>query len=72
MKPGGEAPFEPYHARAYRYFRRVTQDHQEAQDLVQELFLRLLVALKGYEASERETEWVFRSLRRFECNDPGR
>jgi RNA polymerase sigma-70 factor (ECF subfamily) len=63
VKPSGEALFERYHVRAYRYFRRVTQNHQEAQDLVQELFLRLFVALKGYEASERETEWVFRVAR---------
>jgi RNA polymerase sigma factor (sigma-70 family) len=62
-KPSVEALFERYHARIYRYFRQVTSQHEEAQDLMQELFLRLLRGWRTYEASGRETEWVFRAAR---------
>jgi RNA polymerase sigma-70 factor, ECF subfamily len=63
MKPGTEALFERHHARVYRYFRQVTGRHEDAQELVQELFLRLLRGWRTYQASGRETEWVFRAAR---------
>lgn len=63
MKPSTEALFERHHAGVYRYFRRVTGRHDEAQELAQELFLRLLRGWRAYEATGHEAAWVFRSAR---------
>jgi len=63
MKPTAEALFERYHARIYRYFRQVAGRHEDAQDLAQELFLRLVRGWDRYQASGRETGWVFRAAR---------
>jgi RNA polymerase sigma-70 factor (ECF subfamily) len=55
--------FERYHVAVYRYFRRMTGRHEAAQDLTQELFLRVVRALKTYAATGRDAEWVFRIAR---------
>jgi RNA polymerase sigma-70 factor (ECF subfamily) len=63
MNDTAETLFERYHVAAYRYFRRVTGRHDAAQDLTQELFLRVVRALKAYAATGRDAEWVFRIAR---------
>ncbi len=54
--------FEHYHVKAYRYFLRTTGAHDVAQDLTQELFLRVVrhvrSCLPGHEAA-----WMFRVAR---------
>lgn len=54
--------FERYHVQAYRYFLRMTRSVDVAQELTQELFLRVLRHLRscppGFEAG-----WVFRIAR---------
>ena len=54
--------FERYHVPAYRYFLRATGSQDVAQDLTQELFLRVLRGLKTYKP-EREGGWLFRIAR---------
>jgi RNA polymerase sigma-70 factor (ECF subfamily) len=54
--------FERYHVTAYRHFRRATGSHDLAQDLTQELFLRVLRHLKTYKAG-CEAGWIFRIAR---------
>jgi RNA polymerase sigma-70 factor (ECF subfamily) len=51
--------FERYHVPAYRYFLRATGSPDIAQDLVQELFLKVLHKLKALKPG-REGGWVFR------------
>jgi RNA polymerase sigma-70 factor (ECF subfamily) len=55
--------FERYHVTAYRYFRRATGSHDIAQDLTQELFLRVVRHLKSYKAGRGEAGWIFRIAR---------
>ncbi len=61
MATAGEL-FERYHVQTYRYFLRLTGSVDVAQDLTQELFLRVLKHLRscppGFEAG-----WVFRIAR---------
>jgi len=54
--------FERYHATAYRFFRRATGSHDIAQDLTQELFLRVFKHVKAYKAGH-EAAWIFRISR---------
>ena len=54
--------FERYHVLAYRYFLRATSSHDVAQDLTQELFLRVLRNIDTCRP-ERQGGWVFRIAR---------
>lgn len=55
--------FERHHGAVYRYFRRLTGRREPAEDLTQELFVRVLQALPAYEPREREIAWLFRIAR---------
>jgi RNA polymerase sigma-70 factor, ECF subfamily len=52
--------FERHAPAVRRYLHRVTRDRGLAEDLGQEVFLRVVRAAPGYDARERETAWVFR------------
>ena len=51
--------FDRYHLQVYRYFRRMTERTDVAEDLTQEVFLRVVRYLGRYTPRERERAWVF-------------
>ncbi len=55
-----EALMDAYGPRLYGYFRRATASHHEAEDLLGELWLRLVRTLGRYEESGRFDQWLFR------------
>lgn len=55
-----EALMHAYGPRLYGYFRRATSSHHEAEDLLGELWLRLVRMLGKYEESGRFDQWLFR------------
>jgi len=55
--------FEQHGPAVYRYFRRSTADPGAAEDLSQEVFLRISRHAGSYEPRERERAWVFRIAR---------
>ncbi len=51
--------FRRYRLSVYRYFLRVVDQVQEAEDLTQEVFLRIVQGMGRYTAHGREEAWVF-------------
>lgn len=54
---------ETYGSDLLRYFYRNTGNRAEAEDLIQELFLRLVRSLKNYKEKERFEVWLYRLAR---------
>jgi RNA polymerase sigma-70 factor (ECF subfamily) len=61
--PQAAAIFERNHLAVYRFLRRATGDGSSAEDLTQEVFLRVVRGLDRYEDRFRERAWVFRIAR---------
>jgi RNA polymerase sigma-70 factor (ECF subfamily) len=61
--PQAAAIFERHHLAVYRFLRRATGDTASAEDLTQEVFLRVMRGLARYEDRFRERAWVFRIAR---------
>jgi len=57
---GYEALLEAYGPRLYGYFLRATRSHDEAEDLLGELMLRLVRRLTSYDERGRFEQWLFR------------
>src|SRR2546426_4023374 len=57
------AIFERNHLAVYRFLRRATGDGPTAEDLTQDVFLRIVRRLDRYEDRLRERAWVFRIAR---------
>jgi RNA polymerase sigma-70 factor (ECF subfamily) len=55
--------FDEHGSAIHRYFRRLTGDRDAADDLSQEVFLRVVRAAHAYEPAERERAWLFRIAR---------
>lgn len=55
--------FDQHGGAVHRYFRRLTGDAATAEDLTQEVFLRVVRGAVRYEPRERERAWVFRIAR---------
>jgi RNA polymerase sigma-70 factor (ECF subfamily) len=55
--------FEQHGPAVRRYFRRLVRDASAADDLSQEVFLRVVRGATSYEAREREQAWIFRIAR---------
>lgn len=51
---------EQYGGRLWGYFRRSSGSDNEAEDLLQELFLRLIEKIKDYRHEGRFESWLFR------------
>jgi RNA polymerase sigma-70 factor (ECF subfamily) len=51
-----------YHGRCWRYARRVLRDDAEADDVVQDAFIRAYDALGRYREQDRFGAWLFRIL----------
>ena len=59
--PGGV--FERHHLAVFRFLRRMTGSPSAAEDLTQEVFLRVIRGAERYEERAREVSWVFRIAR---------
>lgn len=55
--------FERHHAKLYRYYLRMTADRQWAEDLVQEVFFRMLRHSGTYKPEFGFTTWMYRIAR---------
>lgn len=55
--------FERHHRSVFRFLRRATGSTHDAEDLTQDVFLRVLRALDGYEDRHLERAWLFRIAR---------
>jgi RNA polymerase sigma-70 factor, ECF subfamily len=53
---------ERYHPRALRFARGLLRDVDEAEDVVQDAFIRVYRALPRYEERQRFDAWLFRIL----------
>ena len=62
------ALFERHHARVYRFCLRMTGDRQTAEDLVQDVFMRMLKYSKTFKASSTFDPWMF-AITRNACAD---
>jgi RNA polymerase sigma-70 factor (ECF subfamily) len=51
--------FQRYHLRVFRYFLRLTGDRALAEDLTQDVFVRIVRSAGQYHARDREGAWVF-------------
>jgi RNA polymerase sigma-70 factor (ECF subfamily) len=51
--------FDRHHLAVFRYFRRMVGEDDLAQDLTQEVFLRVVEALPRYDERGRAVAWVF-------------
>ena len=61
--------FERHHLGVFRYFRAATRSTSRAEDLTQEVFLRVVRALPRYRAEEREESWIFTIARNALLNE---
>jgi RNA polymerase sigma-70 factor (ECF subfamily) len=55
--------FDRHHLAVFRFLRRMTGDPSLAEDLTQEVFVRVVRGLDAYEERSREASWVFRIAR---------
>jgi RNA polymerase sigma-70 factor, ECF subfamily len=63
-RPTAESLFERHHLRLYRFLLRMTGEGGPAEDLLQEVFVRVLRGLETYHPRERDQAWLFRIARR--------
>jgi len=57
------AIFEKYHIRLYNYFLKLTNDQELSEDLVQEVFIRLLKYRTSFKKKECFSAWLFKVAR---------
>jgi RNA polymerase sigma-70 factor (ECF subfamily) len=55
--------FDRHHRAVFRFLRRMTGSPSLAEDLTQEVFLRVVRGLDGYDERSREVSWIFRIAR---------
>lgn len=55
--------FERHHVPLYNYFLRLTNRREASDDLVQEVFLRMLKYRQGYRGDSPFTVWMYRIAR---------
>ncbi len=55
--------FERHHAKLYRYYLRMTGSSQASEDLVQEVFFRMLKYRETYRQEYGFTTWMYRIAR---------
>jgi RNA polymerase sigma-70 factor (ECF subfamily) len=60
--------FERHHLAVYRYLLRMTNSREHAEDLTQEVFVRVLKAKDSYREQNSERAWLFRIARNLRCD----
>lgn len=63
MRVTADIIFERHHVAVFRYFKRMTASHDLAEDLTQEVFLRVVRSVEGYRDQGLELAWLFRIAR---------
>jgi RNA polymerase sigma-70 factor (ECF subfamily) len=61
--PDAARLFDDHHLAVFRFLRRMTGSLSLAEDLTQEVFLRVVRGIDSYEERSRETSWIFRIAR---------
>jgi RNA polymerase sigma-70 factor (ECF subfamily) len=56
--------FQRHHLALFRYVYRLTSRRDVAEDVVQDVFLRVVRGLDGYQTMGREAAWLFTIARR--------
>lgn len=64
--------FERHHAAIYRYLLRMTGSREAAEELTQDVFVRVLKGLEHYQERDQERAWLFRIARNLRCDDARR
>lgn len=60
--------FTRYHEAIYRYLLRTTGSRETAEDITQEVFLRVLKGLETYQDRDYERAWLFRIAHNLRCD----
>jgi RNA polymerase sigma-70 factor (ECF subfamily) len=60
--------FERHHRALYRYLLRMTSSREQAEDLTQEVFVRVMKATDAYQEQNSERAWLFRIARNLRCD----
>ncbi len=55
--------FERYHRALFRYFVSMNRDREQAEDLVQEVFVRMLRYRASYDPAQSFTAWMYQIAR---------
>jgi len=63
-RPTAEELFDRHHVTIYRFLRRLTGDSTLAEDLTQDLFVKVIRGLETYDSRDRDLAWLFRIARR--------
>ena len=63
-RPSAESLFERHHGAIFRFLSRQTGDPHLAEDLTQDVFVRVVRGLETFEPRERDRAWLFRIARR--------
>ncbi len=50
----------PYEKKIYNYCLRMTKRREDAEDLTQEVFVRVYKGLKGFKGNSQFSTWIFR------------
>jgi RNA polymerase sigma-70 factor, ECF subfamily len=61
--PDAARLFERHHLAVFRFLSRMTGSPSLAEDLTQEVFLRVVRGLDAYDERSREVSWIFRIAR---------
>lgn len=64
--------FERHHVRVFNFFLRMTGDREVAEDLVQEVFVRMLKYRKSFRAHGEFSAWMFTLARNVSADHFGR
>ena len=60
--------FERHHVAIYRYLLRMVGSRETAEELTQDVFLRVLKGIDSYQEKDRERAWLFRIARNLRCD----
>lgn len=60
--------FERHHVAIYRYLLRMVGSPETAEELTQDVFLRVLKGIDSYQEKDRERAWLFRIARNLRCD----
>jgi RNA polymerase sigma-70 factor (ECF subfamily) len=58
-----------YQQRIYWHIRKMVIDHDDADDVTQETFIKVWTALPNFRGDSRLFTWIYRISRSFECKD---
>ena len=60
--------FERHHAAVYHYLLRMIGSREAAEELTQDVFVRVLKGFERYEEKDRERAWLFHIARNLRCD----